>query len=156
MIVKRIKFYSDNERTPLRKVKKDFWKGEGSYWGRRAAHKADEEGATDEEILRRAKNAATKSGAVEGAVAGTVLGKALADELKGGRLAVKARNTIKNKNVNKVATNLLKNKGVGKVAVAGTVLGTTAGLAGYNRLASHLNTKHRLEKRKKMDQNKQK
>mgnify|MGYP000875479996 CR=1 FL=1 len=151
MIVKRIKFYSDNERTPLRKVKKDFWKGEGSYFGRRAAHKADEEGATDEEILRRAKNAATKSGAVEGAVAGTVLGKALADELKGGRLAVKARNTIKNKNVNKVATNR-----VGKVAVAGTVLGTTAGLAGYNRLASHLNTKHRLEKRKKMDQNKQK
>lgn len=156
MIIKRIGLYSDNERTPLKKVSRDIFKSRGTYFGIRAANKADEEGATDDEILRRAKSASTKSGAVEGAVAGTVLGKALADELKGGRLAVKARNTIKNKNVNEVATNLLKNKGVGKAAVAGTVLGTTAGLAGLNRLASHMNTKHRLEKRKKMDQNKQK
>lgn len=152
MIVKRIKLYSDNERTPLKKVKTTFGVTKGTYFGRRAAHKADEEGATDEEILRRAKDASTKSGVVKGAVFGTLAGKALADELKGGRLAVKARESIKNKNVNKVATNLLKNKGVGKAAVAGTVLGTTAGITGLNRLASHWNTKHRLKKRNKMDQ----
>ena len=160
MIVKRIRFYSDRdvERTPLSKVKNPTFGAQGTYFGRRAAHKADEEGASDEEILRRAKKASTISGAIKGSIVGTVLGKEVKDSLSNKRNLVKlqklADEKLKKEGLNKFAKKVIRNKNVGTVAGVGAGLATAGTIVGLNRLASHMNTKSRLKKRKEMDSNK--
>lgn len=160
MIVKRIRFYSDRdvERTPLSKVKNPTFGAQGTYFGRRAAHKADEEGASDEEILRRAKKASTISGAIEGSVVGAVLGKEVKDSLSNKRNLVKlqklADEKLKKEGLNKFAKKVLRNKNAGTAAGVGVGLATAGTMVGLNRLASHMNTKSRLKKRKEMDSNK--
>ena len=160
MIVKRIRFYSDGdvERTPLSKVKNPTFGAQGTYFGRRAAHKADEEGASDEEILRRAKKASTISGAVEGSVVGAVLGNEVRKSLGNKRNLVKlqklADEKLKKEGLNKFAKKVIRNKNVGTAAGIGAGLATAGTMVGLNRLASHMNTKSRLKKRKEMDYNK--
>lgn len=160
MIVKRIKFYSDGdvERTPLSKVKNPTFGAQGTYFGRRAAHKADEEGASDEEILRRAKKASTISGAIEGSIVGTVLGKSVKDSLSNKRNLAKlqklADEKLKKEGLNKFAKKVIRNKNVGTAAGVATGLATAGTMVGLNRLASSTNTKSRLKKRKEMDSNK--
>lgn len=160
MIVKRIRFYSDGEveRTPLSKVKNPTFGAQGTYFGRRAAHKADEEGASDEEILRRAKKASTISGAVEGSVVGAVLGNEARKSLSNKRNLVKlqklADEKLKKEGLNKFAKKVLRNKNAGTAAGVGVGLATAGTMVGLNRLASHMNTKSRLKKRKEMDSNK--
>lgn len=159
MIVKRIKFYSDNEKkekTPLSKVKAPFFATKGTYFGNRAANKADEEGASDEEILRRAKKASTISGAVKGSVAGAILGNEVKESLSNKRNLAKlqklADEKLKKEGVNKFAKKVLRNKSVGTVAGVGAGLATAGTMVGLNRLASHMNTKSRLKKRKEMEE----
>lgn len=160
MIVKRIRFYSngDVERTPLSKVKNPTFGAQGTYFGRRAAHKADEEGASDEEILRRAKKASTISGAIEGSIVGTVLGKEVKDSLSNKRNLVKlqklADEKLKKEGLNKFAKKVIRNKNVGTAAGIGAGLATAGTMVGLNRLASHMNTKARLKKRNEMDSKK--
>ena len=160
MIVKRIRFYSDGdvERTPLSKVKNPTFGAQGTYFGRRAAHKADEEGASDEEILRRAKKASTISGAIEGSIVGTVLGKDIKDSLSNKRNLVKlqklADEKLKKERLNKFAKKVIRNKNVGTAAGIGAGLATAGTMVGLNRLASHMNTKARLKKRNEMDSKK--
>ena len=160
MIVKRIRFYSngDVERTPLSKVKNPTFGAQGTYFGRRAAHKADEEGASDEEILRRAKKASTISGAIEGSVVGTVLGNEVRKSLSNKRNLVKlqklADEKLKKEGLNKFAKKVIRNKNVGTAAGVGAGLATAGTMVGLNRLASSMNTKSRLKKRKEMDSNK--
>lgn len=160
MIVKRIRFYSDGdvERTPLSKVKNPTFGAQGTYFGRRAAHKADEEGASDEEILRRAKKASTISGAIEGSIVGTVLGKEVKDSLSNKRNLVKlqklADEKLKKEGLNKFAKKVIRNKNVGTAAGIGAGLATAGTMVGLNRLASHMNTKARLKKRNEMDSKK--
>lgn len=160
MIVKRIRFYSDGdvERTPLSKVKNPTFGAQGTYFGRRAAHKADEEGASDEEILRRAKKASTISGAVEGSVVGAVLGNEARKTLSNKRNLVKlqklADENLKKEGLNKFAKKVLRNKNAGTAAGVATGLATAGTMVGLNRLASSMNTKSRLKKRKEMDSNK--
>lgn len=160
MIVKKIRFYSDRdvERTPLSKIKNPTFGAQGTYFGRRAAHKADEEGASDEEILRRAKKASTISGAIEGSIVGTVLGKEVKDSLSNKRNLVKlqklADEKLKKEGLNKFAKKVLRNKNAGTAAGVGVGLATAGTMVGLNRLASHMNTKSRLKKRKEMDSNK--
>nr|DAS54694.1 MAG TPA: hypothetical protein [Bacteriophage sp.] len=157
MIVRRIRFYSDRdvERTPLSKVKNPTFGAQGTYFGRRAAHKADEEGASDEEILRRAKKASTISGAIEGSIVGTVLGKEVKDSLSNKRNLVKlqklADEKLKKEGLNKFAKKVIRNKNVGTAAGIGAGLATAGTMVGLNRLASHKNTKARLKKRNEMD-----
>jgi hypothetical protein len=157
MIVRRIRFYSDRdvERTPLSKVKNPTFGAQGTYFGRRAAHKADEEGASDEEILRRAKKASTISGAIEGSIVGTVLGKEVKDSLSNKRNLVKlqklADEKLKKEGLNKFAKKVIRNKNVGTAAGIGAGLATAGTMVGLNRLASHMNTKARLKKRNEMD-----
>lgn len=160
MIVKRIRFYSDGdvERTPLSKVKNPTFGTQGTYFGRRAAHKADEEGASDEEILRRAKKASTISGAIKGSIVGTVLGKEVKDSLSNKRNLVKlqklADEKLKKEGLNKFAKKVIRNKNVGTAAGIGAGLATAGTMVGLNRLASHMNTKARLKKRNEMDSKK--
>ena len=160
MIVKRIRFYSDRdvERTPLSKVKSTTFGAQGTYFGRRAAHKADEEGASDEEILRRAKKASTISGAIEGSVVGAVLGKEVKDSLSNKRNLAKlqklADEKLKKEGLNKFAKKVIRNKNVGTAAGVGAGLATVGTMVGLNRLASHMNTKARLKKRNEMDSKK--
>lgn len=160
MIVKRIRFYSngDVERTPLSKVKNPTFGAQGTYFGRRAAHKADEEGASDEEILRRAKKASTISGAIEGSIVGTVLGKEVKDSLSNKRNLVKlqklADEKLKKEGLNKFAKKVIRNKNVGTAAGIGAGLATAGTMVGLNRLASSMNTKSRLKKRNEMDSKK--
>lgn len=160
MIVKRIRFYSDGdvERTPLSKIRKLTFGAQGTYFGRRAAHKADEEGASDEEILRRAKKASTISGAIKGSVIGTVLGNEARKSLSNKRNLVKlqklADENLKKEGLNKFAKKVLRNKNAGTAAGVATGLATAGTMAGLNRLASSMNTKSRLKKRKEMDSNK--
>lgn len=157
MIVKRIRFYSDGEveRTPLSKVKNPTFGAKGTYFGRRAAHKADEEGASDEEILRRAKKASTISGAVEGSVVGAVLGNEVRKSLSNKRNLVKlqklADEKLKKEGLNKFAKKVIRNENVGTAAGLGAGLATAGTMVGLNRLASHMNTKARLKKRNEMD-----
>ena len=160
MIIKRISYFSDGgvERTPLSKVKNPTFGAQGTYFGRRAAHKADEEGASDEEILRRAKKASTISGAIEGSIVGTALGKSVKDSLSNKRNLVKlqklADENLKKEGLNKFAKKVLRNKNAGTAAGVATGLATAGTMVGLNRLASSMNTKSRLKKRKKMDSNK--
>lgn len=160
MIVKRIRFYSDGdvERTPLSKVKNPTFGAQGTYFGRRAAHKADEEGASDEEILRRAKKASTISGAIEGSIVGTALGKSVKDSLSDKRNLAKlqklADEKLKKEGLNKFAKKVIRNKNVGTAAGIGAGLATAGTMVGLNRLASHMNTKARLKKRNEMDSKK--
>lgn len=162
MIVKRIKFYSEKEekkeKTPLSKVKAPFYVSKGTIFGNRAAKKADEEGASDEEILRRAKKASTLSGAVKGSVAGAILGNEVKESLSNKRNLAKlqklADEKLKKEGVNKFAKKVLKNKNVGTAAGIGAGLATAGSIVGLNRLASHMNTKARLKKRKEMDSDK--
>lgn len=60
----------------------------GGYMSKEEADKADEEGASDEEILRRAKKKGLKVGAITGAATGTVLGLANAKRTHGQSLSV--------------------------------------------------------------------
>ena len=160
MIVKRIRFYSDGdvERTPLSKVKNPTFGAQGTYFGRRAAHKADEEGASDEEILRRAKKASTISGAVEGSVVGAVLGnevrKSLGNTRNSAKLQKLADEKLKKGGLNKFAKKVIRNKNVGTAAGVGAGLATAGTMVGLNRLASSMNTKARLKKRNEMDSKK--
>lgn len=160
MIVKRIRFYSngDVERTPLSKVKNPTFGAQGTYFGRRAAHKADEEGASDGEILRRAKKASTISGAIEGSIVGTVLGKEVKDSLSNKRNLVKlqklADEKLKKEGLNKFAKKVIRNKNAGTIAGVGAGLATAGTMVGLNRLASSMNTKSRLKKRNEMDSKK--
>ena len=160
MIVKRIRFYSDGdvERTPLSKVKNPTFGAQGTYFGRRAAHKADEEGASDEEILRRAKKASTISGAVEGSVVGAVLGnevrKSLGNKRNSAKLQKLADEKLKKGGLNKFAKKVIRNKNVGTAAGVGAGLATAGTMVGLNRLASSMNTKARLKKRNEMDSKK--
>ena len=160
MIVKRIRFYSDGdvERTPLSKVKNPTFGARGTYFGRHAAHKADEEGASDEEILRRAKKASKISGAIEGSIVGTAFGKLVKDSLSNKRNLAKlqklADEKLKKEGLNKFAKKVIRNKNVGTAAGVGAGLATAGTMVGLNRLASHMNTKSRLKKRKEMNSNK--
>lgn len=160
MIVKRIRFYSDGgvERTPLSEVKDPTFGARGTYFGRRAAHEADKEGVSDEEILRWAKKASTISGAIEGSIVGTALGKSVKESLSNKRNLAKlqklADKNLKKEGLNKFAKKVIRNKNAGTAAGVATGLATAGTMVGLNRLASHMNTKSRLKKRKEMDFNK--
>lgn len=87
MIVKRIRFYSDGEkkekRIKLSDIKSHRGLGRslllgslqgavGGYAGKNEAEKADEEGASDSEIIRRAGKKGLKVGAATGAGIGAL------------------------------------------------------------------------------------
>lgn len=145
MIVKRIKFYSEEEekkgRTKLKDVKshrglgRSFLIGQtpaalGGYVGKKAADKADAEDKSDEEIKKAAIKKATKTGA-----------------LIGGLSAI---------GTTAITDPMLKKLGytkLGRGAVAAGTIGSNVGLAALGaRLGAKKNTKVRLDKRKKMDQ----
>lgn len=145
MIVKRIKLYSEEEekkgRTKLKDVKSHRGLGRslliaqtpaalGGYIGKKAANKADAEGKTDEEIKKIATKKATKAGALIGGLT--------------------AASTIA------ACDPRLKKKGYNKklrAAIAATTAANTVGLGALGaRLGAKKNTKVRLDKRKKMDQ----
>lgn len=85
MIVKRIRFYSDGEKKEKRIKLSDIESHRGlgrslllgglqgavgGYAGKNEADKADEEGASDSEIIRRAGKKGLKIGAATGALGG--------------------------------------------------------------------------------------
>lgn len=87
MIVKRIRFYSDGEKKGKRIKLSDieshrglgrsfllggFQGAVGGYAGKKEADKADEEGASDSEIIRRAGKKGLKIGAATGAGLGAI------------------------------------------------------------------------------------
>lgn len=87
MIVKRIRFYSDGEKKEKRIKLSDieshrglgrslllggFQGAVGGYAGKNEADKADEEGASDSEIIRRAGKKGLKIGAATGAGLGAI------------------------------------------------------------------------------------
>lgn len=89
MIVKRIRFYSDGEKKEKRIKLSDIESHRGlgrslllgglqgavgGYAGKNEADKADEEGASDSEIIRRAGKKGLKIGAATGAGLGTLAG----------------------------------------------------------------------------------
>lgn len=145
MIVKRIKFYSEEEekkgRTKLKDVKshrglgRSFLIGQtpaalGGYIGKKAANKADAEGKTDEEIKKIATKKATKAGALIGG------------------LTAASTTAITDPMLKKLGYTKL-----GRGAMAAGIIGSNVGLAALGaRLGAKKNTKVRLDKRKKMDQ----
>lgn len=104
--------YSDGEKTKKRKSLKDFdsskgikrtylsalMTGGGSVAGRikgeEEADKADEEGASDTEIIRRAGQAGGKRGALVGAAGGSLLGIASSRRLGGAAKGVITGGTL--------------------------------------------------------------
>lgn len=101
MLVLRNRLFSDNKRKALKDV--DSTKGIKRTWlsvgltnggslagrikGEEEADKADAEGASDVEILRRAGNAGGKRGAAVGAAVGAGIGAAAPFVFRGGRRA---------------------------------------------------------------------
>ena len=87
-----------------------------------------------------------------------MLGKEVKDSLSNKRNLVKlqklADEKLKKEGLNKFAKKVLRNKNAGTAAGVATGLATAGTMVGLNRLASHMNTKSRLKKRKEMDSNK--
>lgn len=151
MIVKRIRFYSDGEKKERRIKLSDiqshrglgrslFFGGlqgaVGGYAGKNEAVAADEEGASDSEIIRRAGKKGLKVGAATGAGLGAVsslpyaavAGKSLGGGAKG------------------VAAGLCTLAG-------GSLLGAGAGALG-GHLGAKKNARTRIDKRRLMESNK--
>lgn len=150
MIVKRIRFYSDGE-SKKKKIKlsdieshrglgRSLFLGGlqgavGGYAGKNEADAADEEGASDSEIIRRAGKKGLKVGAATGAGLGAVSYlpyAAVAGKSLGGAKGVAA--------------------GLGTLA-GGSLLGAGAGALG-GHLGAKKNARTRIEKRRLMESNK--
>lgn len=146
MIVKRIRFYSDGEKKEKRIKLSDieshrglgrslllggFQGAVGGYAGKNEADKADEEGASDSEIIRRAGKKGLKIGAATGAGLGAIsyLPYAAASSRIGGAKNIAA--------------------GLGALA-GGTMLGAGAGALG-GHLGAKKNARTRTERRRLME-----
>ncbi len=149
MIVKRIRFYSDGEKKEKRIKLSDieshrglgrslllggFQGAVGGYAGKNEAEKADEEGASDSEIIRRAGKKGLKVGAATGAGIGALsyLPYAAAASHIGGAKGIAA--------------------GLGTLA-GGTMLGSGAGALG-GHLGAKKNARTRTERRRLMESSK--
>lgn len=147
MIVKRIRFYSDGEKKGKRIKLSDIESHRGlgrslllgglqgavgGYAGKNEAGKADEEGASDSEIIRRAGKKGLKVGAATGAGLGALSYlpyAAAASSHIGGAKGIAA--------------------GIGTLA-GGTMLGSGAGALG-GHLGAKKNARTRIEKRRLME-----
>ena len=118
----------------------------GGYVSKKEADKADDEGATDDEILRRARNKGLKAGAITGAAVSAAAYKPLnyVGEKYGLKLANKALKKINIKIEEKQPT-VKKGKGLRGIA-RGVIIGSALGALG-GRNAASVNTKDRLRKR---------
>lgn len=150
MIVKRIRFYSDGEKKEKRIKLSDieshrglgrsfllggFQGAVGGYAGKNEADKADEEGASDSEIIRRAGKKGLKIGAATGAGLGAISYlpyAAVASSHIGGAKGIAA--------------------GLGTLA-GGTMLGAGAGALG-GHLGAKKNARTRTERRRLMESSK--
>lgn len=150
MIVKRIRFYSDGEKKEKRIKLSDieshrglgrslllggFQGAVGGYAGKNEADKADEEGASDSEIIRRAGKKGLKIGAATGAGLGAISYlpyAAAASSHIGGAKGVAA--------------------GLGTLA-GGTMLGAGTGALG-GHLGAKKNARTRTERRRLMESSK--
>lgn len=116
----------------------------GGYRGKKAADRADREGKTDTQILKESSREGGKSGALTGAVTGTAFGL-------GSSLLVRQGLKKYAKTVGTPPIKLTKGAFIGNVIKHG-VLGTGFGaLGGY--LGAKKNTRTRLEKRRKIEDN---
>ena len=150
MIVKRIRFYSDGEKKEKRIKLSDieshrglgrslllggFQGALGGYAGKNEAEKADEEGASDSEIIRRASKKGLKVGAATGAAIGALSYlpyAASASSRAGGAKGIAA--------------------GIGTLA-GGTMIGSGSGALG-GHLGAKKNAITRTEKRRLMESSK--
>lgn len=127
----------------------------GGYVGKKAANKADKEGKSDEEILKKAQ----KTGAIGGAIPGVALGAgtSLVGSHVYNKYGPKIVDTINaalkdqgyDDDVNIKFNKLGKGSRAKKALIAAGLAGGFGALGGY--LGARKNTKKRLEKRNKME-----
>ena len=125
----------------------------GGYAGKKAANKADKEGKSDEEILKKAQ----KTGAIGGAIPGVALGAGTSlvgshvYNKYGPKIVDSINEVMKDQgyDVNIKFNKLGKGAKTKRALIAGGVAGGIGALGGY--LGARKNTKKRLEKRNKME-----
>lgn len=147
MIILRSKLFSEKEvhKVRLSDVKshrglgRSYFVGSlpgavGGYKGKKLADKLDEEGLSDEEILEQSKKKASRTGAAVGGAIGAASGISNG-YLVGRRIGGK------------------KGAAIGTAVGAG-IAATSAGLGALGgRLGASKNTRTRLEKRRKLEEN---
>ena len=125
----------------------------GGYAGKKAANKADKEGKSDEEILKKAQ----KTGAIGGAIPGVALGAGTSlvgshvYNKYGPKIVDSINEVMKDQgyDVNIKFNKLGKGAKTKRALIAAGLAGGIGALGGY--LGARKNTKKRLEKRNKME-----
>ena len=128
---------------------------------KKAANKADEEGASDVVIVEKAKSAGTKAGAATGAAGGAIAGGYAIKSYKKGLKELsnligrdKSNLSVGKRKLLVRARKALKNKKVAGGIVAASALSAAAGGAMGGRLSADKMTRSRLVKRHNLDQEK--
>ena len=118
----------------------------GGFVSKKEADKADDEGATDDEILRRARNKGLKAGTITGAAVSAAAYKPL--NYIGEKYGLKLANKVLKKiNIKIEEKQPMVKKGRGLKGIArGVIIGSALGALG-GRNAASVNTKDRLRKR---------
>lgn len=121
----------------------------GGYAGKKAANKADKEGKSDEEILKKAQKTGAVGGAIPGAAlgAGTSLVLSRAYNMHGPKITDIVNKALKDQGIeHRLSFKKLGKGSIAKKALIGS--GLAAGIGAFGGyLGARKNTKKRLEKR---------